>query len=504
MYHPPKLNYSGLTVILSDLGRHDRSYLLEGYSGQYFWNCLLPIDRLSCDIRLADNPKACLPGTKVVILLGPKACSLVTQERLDIIHGYPFIQNGIIYIPTFAPQDAYDLQNYFGEEEDEGKDSGDEKTTGRTRRENWRFWLKKDLEKASRILSKGLETSVFLDPIIYPVADQLIDDLSSHKNDTLILDIETDKNQKITCFGFIFLSTSLVRVIPIRLYDGKYAYEDKDLHRIFQALAIAFRDNEVCGHNIMFDLFVLACRYKIPFPKKIYDTMLAFHRCYPEVEKNLGRLISLFLDFPYHKSQGGYDPHNTTQQQSLWEYNAKDVWTTKLIYTQLLREAVRCKAVESVKQVNDSIRPYLTIMMQGMRIDTEKLKEKYAYYRKLQVQLERCLAIIVGFPLNPRSSKQVSRYLFESLQLEKPHKDPTNEKQLLKLLIKKNIPSIKLILAIRKAGKLASALKFTLWGKDRVTCSYQLAGTTTFRLGSKALFKFRNFKGYGTNLQNWT
>ena len=59
-------------------------------------------------------------------------------------------------------------------------------------------------------------------------------------------------------------------------------------------------------------------------------------------------------------------------------------------------------------------------MYKGMRIDTECYLKKFSECEKLKEQLERCLNIIVDRKLNPRSYQQVSKYLYEDLNLPEP------------------------------------------------------------------------------------
>ena len=162
-------------------------------------------------------------------------------------------------------------------------------------------------------------------------------------------------------------------------------------------MAIAFRDNVVIGHNLGFDLLVLAYYYGIPFPKQVFDTMLAQHRLSPETEKSLGHCISLYLHLPYHKDEGIFTPHNQQQEQQLWAYNAKDVYTTYLLRKQLLKSASFIRGADiSIKQANDSLRCYLTMTMLGCRLDTDNFCKVHDDFRREQELYERMLNIVVS------------------------------------------------------------------------------------------------------------
>ncbi len=206
-----------------------------------------------------------------------------------------------------------------------------------------------------------------------------------------------------------------------------------------------------------------------------------------------------------------YEPRNTSQEYKLWNYNSDDVLTTSLIYPRLVILAEKLDATSSVNQANRSVRPYLTLTYKGIKCSIEVLLKKFSDFERYRKQVGRIIHLLLGRPLNPRSSQQVSKYLYEDRGIECPNEDePTNEKTLLKVLLKNPLPSIKCIIAYRGAGKLASSLKFRLWNNnydsneyERLTSSLNIGGTETFRLGSRALLKFKPDKGFGSNMQNW-
>ena len=510
MHHAPLLDYNGLTILLDGPSRFDRDKLLSGYAGQAFEGFLMPVNRFACDIRDISYSSPFLPDTRVVLLLGQKSLSIYKPDfTLNEQRGSPFVINEIVYIASYFPQDAFDRQNYDPEGEEESEaETFTEKGHQKTRRKNWRFWLYNDTKKAVRILREGLKTHRDFPIYIFPSITEVEKSLRETKNSTIFVDIETDKQFNLTCIGIGF--SDRIYTVPIKRFNNTLAYDPFLIQKFFQALAIAFRDNTVVAHNAIFDFFVLAYRYKIPFPRGIFDNMLGWHRCYPELEKSLGHLISFLTDLPYHKSEGIFDPQNIHQERQLWEYNSKDIRTTIICHHELIKEIKRLGCESSAIQACESVRPYLTMMYKGIKMNVMEYLQKFLWCEKRKEQLQRCLNILVGRSLNPRSSNQVSEYLFTELKLPEPTEDPTNEKNLLKLLTKKEIPSIRLILEIRGISKLASSLKFRLWNNnfdsneyERLTCVYNIGGTDTFRLSSKALLRFKPDKGFGTNVQNW-
>jgi DNA polymerase I-like protein with 3'-5' exonuclease and polymerase domains len=514
MQHLPTYKYCGLSFVLDKPGRHDRDYLIGGYSGNYFESCLNPLTRFQCEVRdLSSDTTSFLPETKVVVLLGQDALSkYFPNHNLFAYRGSPLKLNNIIYIPTFAPQDAYDRKDYENDDESEAENES-EKDYQKTKRKNWRFWLRKDLQKACRILKAG-HVNLYPLPQInrFPSSNEIVRVLSeAHPRERLVVDIETRRDKKITVLSFCFIpelfsadKNLVIYTVPITRYFNELAYSRLETAHILRGLAFAFNNNVVIGHNLYFDLFILAWQYRIPFPAMVFDTMLAHHRLYCEVEKSLGHCISLYTDLPYHKDEGVFEPKTPEQEQKLWSYNAKDVWTTALVYYKIREEAKLLPGAEaSQSQVMRSQRPYMTMSFQGALVDTTALVDTYNSFSNRADQMKRVLKLMTGYEINPRSSQQVSKYLYDYLGLPKPDQDPTNETTLTKLYIKYGIPSIRIILDARGAGKLASSLKFKLWQNSRFTCIWKTSGTDTFRLGSSALLRFKQERGYGSNFQNW-
>lgn len=514
--------------MLGKPSRFDTKELLSGYAGQVFKSYLHPLTPDSIDIRTADNPEPLLPNTKVVYLLGDDALTAHypngNKLTLNDARGNPEVNqfNNIIYLPSYAPQEAFDFKAEYeaGEEAEDDSEEGDEdvKGHGTTKRRNWRWWLYNDTKKAIRILKEPslcITTSNLYQLRLYPDINNAIDLLHSRRNESLFLDIETAKRQVLTCVGFNFSSSNEVFVVPWKRYTNTLMYDEKLCRRFIQALAVAMGQNEVVCHNASFDLLVLCWKYRIPLPHKVFDTMLAWHRCYPEVEKSIGHLISYFLYRPFHKNEGVYEPHNSMQEEQLYNYNAKDIITMREIYQPLKQELIKLNAVKSAEWANRMVRPYLTATLRGIKTDTKEFCDRYDALELKRQQVNRCIGIITGRPdMNVRSWQQKQKYLYEDLKLPCPNdKAPTASKTLLKLLTKQTVPSVKLMLLSTRTSKLASSMKFRLWpdmldgSYTRFTCGYNIAGTDSFRLGSRAIFKYKRGDGdaklgYGTNLQN--
>ena len=528
MIHNPTKDYSGLTIILDKPSRFDvdAGRLITGWAGSNFESFLYPINREECQIRTLDEGMGnLLPNTKSILGLGDGCIGNLCSKDLTLneIRGYPLNYQGIPMILSYAPQDAYDRMDFSKPDgvEENNKEDDNIKGHGKTRRRNRRWWMMQDISRSVYLSKSSIPNIKKRDVRIALGQPFILSKLNELKNSLLYLDIEIDKNKNLTCIGLGF--DDIVFVWPWKTFRNETFYSDNWNRKFIQALVKAMNNNTVVVHNGMFDLFVLCYFYKIPFPKKVIDTMLCWHRLYPELEKSLGHLLSYLTWLPYHKSEGIFDTRSYEQDKQLWEYNSKDIIAMMELLPKLLKELKENDCLKSAEFVCSMIRPYLTMMYKGMKLDTSKMLERYNNLSFKRNQIDRCLKIITKTNLNPRSPKQVKKYLFTRKGLNHiclNEDEPTNEKTLLKTLVLRDdtIPSIRLILASRGVGKTASSLKYNLYDNkfdynpanilevdpqyNRLTTAYNLAGTDTFRLSSKALLKFKTDKGFGTNVQN--
>src|SRR3954463_8650346 len=106
-HHPPRLNYVGLTLIVSNPSRFDITELLSGNAGQWFSGEVMRkagINRYQIDIYDCDSfgklGRVFLPSTKVVLLLGERAQREIAgvDTTLGEQRGSPIIRDGIVYI----------------------------------------------------------------------------------------------------------------------------------------------------------------------------------------------------------------------------------------------------------------------------------------------------------------------------------------------------------------------------------------------------------------------
>lgn len=404
----PILSYCGLTVILSNPSRFDTARLLTGQAMHVLSDyCLRPdLNIMQCDVRVADDKSPFLPNTKCLLLLGEYAMHYhIPQTRkntLNEMRGSLFYYNDIPAIASYFPQDCCELKNYEKEHNTEHKsieevdEANDEKRQGNTDRANFSFWLKMDCKKVKHLLQHGKPKE---EPqptyITFPTADEVINVLSTTTDKFLYFDMETDREEaNWQCFSFTF-DGRIIYNIPVLDYRYKPAYST--LGHIIRALVLAIKRNTIVAHNgACFDFLVLGYKYHIPV-YRVYDTLVAMHRCFPSVEKSLAHCTSLWTWQQFHKDENSHSYCTHEQMMDRMRYCGKDVFTMYLIH-QAIAEYAKSKIglQDSIDTAMASIIPYLTMSLQGIRYDEELRAKLAAENDRLMEQYLRWINILIG------------------------------------------------------------------------------------------------------------
>lgn len=453
-----------------------------------------------CEVRLKEDDKPLLTGTKAILLLGePTLHNKIAgagNNTLGELRGSPLRdKDGTVAIASYSPQDCVDIVDWeqklnpllnLGDDSEGDSDTesnlsalAEKRRHGKTNRKNWAFWLWKDCEKISKLLDNGGRIPEEVKPnyIIYPSAEEIITLLTSTKNADFYFDCETDTELNFTCFSFSF-GLPTVYVVPIVRHSYTWAYER--LPNVFKALAIAIRDNCIVAHNgASFDFWVLAYKYGIPIGKKSYDTMIAMHRCFPEVEKSLGHGTSLWTWQPFHKDEGNFAYGSESQARSLWEYCGKDTYTMILIKEAITRYAKTKPGLEdSINMAMDSIRPYLVSSLLGIKFDDGIRQDTIKENDRMMMQHLRMLDVLVGkdwlkrikgngkSPM-PSSNTQCVKYFHDLLgypvvgRSKKTTRPSLGKKNIYKLKLKVNNPVLDICVSYRETMKESGTLNFT-------------------------------------------
>ena len=152
--------------------------------------------------------------------------------------------------------------------------------------------------------------------------------------DKLSLDIET-KGSSISCVGFSD-SRSHALVIPFISEGGHYWKTVEEEIFAWKVVAnLCAGPSKKILQNAQFDWSHLAS-HGCPLTNVWWDTMLAQSILYPELEKSLAMLTSIYTEEPYYKAEGRAALKNKSDKSwspsqnddKLWLYNARDCAVT--------------------------------------------------------------------------------------------------------------------------------------------------------------------------------
>jgi hypothetical protein len=425
--------------------------LLTGSAGTWFDESCIPRNELTVSLRPCPVPHK----YKAVFIASLKP---------SLPHGYFFAGNQTHIWP---PQDAMDVKDYEGLSNDDDKPSAqDNKDREVTKRANWKFWTEWICRKA-----RTLKPSPPLPRIItYPPATSVISVLNKvTRNDEFYFDIES-RADTLDCIGFS-VNDGPVYVVPFYRYNNKLAYSPQDTAQLYRAFLRAMSTGVLIAHNSSYDLVFLGMYYRWLFGHRIYDTMAAQHRLFPQLEKSLAHAVMMWTNRPYHKGEMIF-PHNPEQEAQLWAYNGKDVAVLKEIKAAQWHYAMMTdnSYLLSINQVNDSIEPYLVNSLFGLRVDLKQQALEVKNLEREKAQALRLCRALIGSPdFNPGSTAQCQQFFYNTLNYQPPAfsaetKQPMcDSKSLYKLLVKYGNPLIPFIIRYRAAAKELSNLTPTLY-----------------------------------------
>ena len=254
------------------------------------------------------------------------------------------------------------------------------------------------------------------------------------------------------------------------------------------------------GQNIKFDLLMLAS-YGIELKGKLFDTMIAHYLLQPELRHGMDYLAEIYLKYRtiHYEDLVGAKGKNQQDIRSvdlnlLCDYAAEDADITFQL-KQILEKELANNGLE--KLFYDMEMPLLRVLaimeQNGVRIDTNALKQSSEILTNDMLQLEKEIHKLVGLEFNVSSPMQVGEILFDRLKLdEKAKKTKTGQYSTSEDVLEKlrsRHPVIGKILDYRGLKKLLStyidALPLMVNPKTgKVHTSYNQTVTATGRLSS--------------------
>jgi uracil-DNA glycosylase len=326
----------------------------------------------------------------------------------------------------------------------------------------------------------------------------------------LACDIETRAGH-IACLGIAW-SDHEALCIPLLCVERPEGYwtHDEECEVVWHLYRLLTHPNVlVVGQNFIYDAQYILRHWHF-YPRNVRDTMLAQHVCFPGMPKSLDHIASMYCEwYVYWKDDGKeWDKGADQDEDKYWAYNCEDCVRTYEADAALQDVVDRMGLREPHDFQQSLFGPVLRTMVRGVRVDGEERTRMLKELRDHAKQLESEVHEMVGYPLNPKSPKQMQQFFYEEMGCAPVRNRKTKtlscDDEALDTIAKKEslmAPIVARIKEYRSCETLASnALKASAIGYDgRIHCSYNITGTITFRFSSST-----DAFGSGMNLQNIT
>lgn len=321
----------------------------------------------------------------------------------------------------------------------------------------------------------------------------------------LAVDIET-RSGHTACIGIAWSKLEAI-CIPLMCSERQTGYwdEEEEAQLMYLMYLLLTHPNcQVLGQNFSYDAqYFFRHLHYIPNLKR--DTMLAQHVCFSNMQKGLDFLSSMYCEHHVYWKDEGKTWDEKTGEDQLWEYNCKDAVITFEVdgIEQQNIDGMRLREVHDFQQ--RLFWPVLRTMNKGLRIDTGR-RNRFAIELMDEIaKREQWLIDVLGEPVNIKSPKQMQELFYGALA-QKPIFNrktggiTTDDEALGRMADREPLlrPIIKVIQELRSLGVfLSTFVRAPLDLDGRMRCSFNIAGTETYRFSSAA-----NAFGSGLNLQN--
>jgi DNA polymerase I len=258
-------------------------------------------------------------------------------------------------------------------------------------------------------------------------------------------------------------------------------------------------NTEKTGQNIKFDLAMLA-GYGITLGGRLFDTMIAHYILQPELRHGMDYLAEIYLNYKTIHYDELFKPQDKIKNirnvdlDLLKDYAAEDADITFRLKKILEKEIIEKNLEKLFYEIEMPLVPVLaTIERNGVRIDSEALRQSSEILTKEMLNIEAEIQQMVGYEFNVSSPAQVGEALFDRLKLDSKAKKTrtgqySTQEDVLEKLRSKH-PVIGKILDYRGLKKLLStyidALPALINPKTgHVHTSFNQTVTSTGRLSS--------------------
>ena len=200
----------------------------------------------------------------------------------------------------------------------------------------------------------------------------------------------------------------------------------EEAQRVVNIFKPAFEDENIIkvGQNIKYDLLVLE-NYGVTLKGKMFDTMVAHYVLQPELRHGMDYLAEIYLKYDTIKIEELIGPKGKNQKNmrdlppsEVYKYACEDADVTLRLKNILEKELETNGVKELFEEIEMPLVPVLAYMERnGVRIDTEALKETSRHFTARMNQIEEEVHQLAGTNFNIASPKQVGEVLFDKLKI---------------------------------------------------------------------------------------
>ena len=188
------------------------------------------------------------------------------------------------------------------------------------------------------------------------------------------------------------------------------------------------------GQNLKYDLQVLA-NYGIQLRGPMFDTMIAHYLLHPEMRHGMDYLAEAYLHYQtiHIEELIGKGKSQLSMADlapaAICDYACEDADVTLRLYHLFAPQLVEEGCDQLFREIEMPLMPVLAHMERnGVRIDTEGLRETSQLYMQQMNQLEAEIYELAGMRFNVASPRQVGEILFDRLHImDKPKKTKTGQ-----------------------------------------------------------------------------
>jgi len=344
-------------------------------------------------------------------------------------------------------------------------------------------------------------------PTVTSILSQLLSQLETATAQfKLSVDIETRAGH-MSCIGIAWSSLEAL-CIPLMCLERKEGYwtiqeEAAIVFLLYKVLTHPKCD--VVGQNFSYDMQYIFRHWHF-LPNLRRDTMLAQHVMFSNMQKSLDFLSSMYCKHhEYWKDEGKeWDPKKHDEEQ-YWTYNCKDAVITFEV-DDVEQGAIDKMGLRVVHDFQQRLFwPVMRSMIKGLRVDTQR-RAAFAYTLQEEIaKREIWINKSLGFNLNIRSPLQMKELFYDLLGqkpvLNRKTRAATCDDEALRKIADREpllLPLVRKVQELRSLGVfLSTFVNAPLDTDGRMRCSFNIAGTETYRFSSS-----KDAFGSGLNLQN--